>query len=509
MSSRSRSRFGWLVLVWAALGTHVPAGEKPAAEFSFHYDHILGTSLDIRLVAPSAADAQKAEQAILDEIERLRLVFSTYDPKSEISLLNRSSGPTAASAEMIEVLREYESWQRRSAGAFNGQLGELIRTWAAAEKAGAEPSAEKLARIVRTVNRPGWEIDAANHTVTRITDQPLDLNSIGKGSIIQKSAAAARAKVPALQGLLLNIGGDMLASGVDGDGKSWAVGVQDPFRPEDNAPVVAAFSLNGRAIATSGGYQRYYTINGRRYSHIFDPRTGRPAEDVASSTVIARDNVTANALATTLCVLSPEDGLHLVAATPGAECLLITADGRQLRSPGVKRWEIPLVPVAVKAMPGEDAKGDTWPADYRVSFSIELPKPTEGRKIRRPYVAIWVEGDNGKPVRSIVVWGDQPKYQRDLSVWWGKIDRTDRAMLKAVTRSTRAPGKYEVVWDGKDDRGKPVPQGTYTVRVEVHREHGKHVTQTGKLECRTEGAKITLEKNAETEATIVEYGKKK
>src|SRR5262249_6862212 len=349
----------------------------------------------------------------------------------------------------------------------------------------------------------------ANQSVTRLTDQPLNLNSIGKGYIIQKAATAARSKVPALQGLLLNIGGDMLAWGTDGHGNGWAGGGQDPVRPEGDAPGVPGVRLNDRAIATSGGYQRFYTINGRRYSHIFDPRTGRPADGVASSTVIARDNITANALATTLCVLSPAEGLRLVAATPRAECLLITADGRQLRSPGVKDWEIPLLPVAVKAMPGEDAKGDPWPADYRVSFSIELPRPTEGRKIRRPYVAIWVEGDNGKPVRSIVVWGDQPKYQRDLSAWWGKIDRTDRAMLKAVTRSTRAPGKYEVVWDGKDDRGKPVPQGTYTVRVEVHREHGKHVTQTGKLECGAEGAKITLEKNAETEATVVEYGKKK
>src|SRR5262249_25826172 len=162
-------------------------------------------------------------------------------------------------------------------------------------KAGDEPSAETLSGIVRTVNRPGWEIDQANQSVTRLTDQPLNLNSIGKGYIIQKAATAARSKVPALQGLLLNIGGDMRAWGTDGQGNGWAVGVQDPFRPEGNAPVVAAFRLNDRAIATSGGYQRFYTINGRRYSHIFDPRTGRPVESVASSTVIARDNVTANA----------------------------------------------------------------------------------------------------------------------------------------------------------------------------------------------------------------------
>jgi thiamine biosynthesis lipoprotein len=317
--------------------------------------------------------------------------------------------------------------------------------------------------------------------------------------------------VPALKGLLLNIGGDMISWGSDTHGPGWTIGVQDPFRPEANAPVIASFRLIDKAIATSGGYQRFYTIDGKRHSHIFDPRTGQSATGVASSTVIASDDVTANAMATTLCVLSPEEGLRLVAATPGTECLLVTADGKQLRSAGLKGLEIPLpvVPVAAKEPRPDGANADEWPEDYQVTFKIELPTPTTGGKIRRPYVAVWIEGGDGKPLRSISVWGDQPKYQRDLSVWYGKIDRNDRTMLKAVTRATRAPGKYEVVWDGKDDKGNAVPQGTYTVKVEVHREHGKHVTQTGKLECKGDGAKVTLAKNAETEATVVEYGKKK
>ena len=115
-----RPQLSMALAVLIACAGFAHAGEKkPAAEFSFHHDHVLGTSLDVWLVAPSAADAEKAEQAILEEIERLRLVFSTFDPKSEISLLNRSAGPTPASMEMIEVLREYEVAQRRSSGAFH------------------------------------------------------------------------------------------------------------------------------------------------------------------------------------------------------------------------------------------------------------------------------------------------------------------------------------------------------------------------------------------------------
>ena len=84
----------------------------------------------------------------------------------------------------------------------------------------------------------------------------------------------------------------------------------------------------------------------------------------------------------------------------------------------------------------------------------------------------------------------------------------NRALVKAVTRATRAPGKYTIAWDGKDNAGKALPQGTYTIRVEVHREHGKHLYQTGKIVCGADPAKITLEKNAETEPTVVEYAKK-
>ena len=117
----------------------------------------------------------------------------------------------------------------------------------------------------------------------------------------------------------------------------WTVGVQDPHHPEDNAPAIARCCLHDHAIATSGGYERFYTIDGKRHSHIFDPRTGRSADGAASATVIADDNVTANALATTLCVLTPVEGLRLAAATPGVECLLVTKDGKQFRSAGFGR----------------------------------------------------------------------------------------------------------------------------------------------------------------------------
>jgi thiamine biosynthesis lipoprotein ApbE len=480
-------------------------------EFSFHHDHVLGTSLDVWVAAPAEAAAEAAESVILDEIERLRRVFSTYDPTSELSVLNRSSGSLAASPDLRAVLREYEAWQRRSAGACNAQVGALVRLWAEAEQADTLPNARMLAEVARRIAEPGWVVDDVGGTVTRLSDQPLNLNSVAKGYVIRRAVAAARSSVPAVRGLLVNLGGDLCAwSRPEERPAVWLIGVQDPFRSEENAPPLTAIRLRDAAVATSGGYQRSYRVAGGRYSHLLDPRTGQPADAVASATVVAADSVTANVLATTLCILGPEGGLRLVAATPGAECLIVAASGERLRSTGFAVLEVPGFDDSGAKKDGGDkpekAKDEAWPADHQVTIALELPTPP-GRA-RRPYVAIWVEDANGKAVRTIAVWGNSPRWITELSGWW-KLARDDKDLVKAVTRATRAPGKYDVVWDGKDDKGNPLPQGTYSIRVEVHREHGKHVTQTGKIACGTEAAKVTLDKNAETGETVVEYGKKK
>jgi FAD:protein FMN transferase len=489
--------FTLLGLTWCLLvGAPSPAASPPRlVEYHFHQENVLGTSLDLIVLAPRDADAEAAEQTVLDEIERLRQVLSTYDEASEISRLNRSSGPVSCSAELVEVLRDYDLWHQRSGGAFNGQLGKLVRTWKQAETTGAEPAAATLTSIVEQVNRPGWRIEG--RLVTRLTEQPLNVNAIGKGYILGKASAAARAKVPSVRGLLVNIGGDLLVWRDDPGG--WLVGIADPARHEENAAPLARLRLHDAAVATSAAYERFYTIGGRRYSHIFDPRTGRPAEGVASATVVASHNVTANALATTLCVLSPEEGLKLVGRTPGAECLLVTADGRQLRSPGLKRFE------AAGPLSRRAEADNGWPKGNRVSITLTLLTPRTGKKIRRPYVAVWIEDAAGKPIRTLTVWGNSRKYQKDLSYWW-KFARDDRDLVRAVSRATRPAGRYQLTWDGTDDKGQPVAQGTYTVVVEVHREYGRHVKQVGKIQCGTEKASVTLDKNAETDDTTVEYG---
>jgi len=472
-----------------ALGVGLPGATTPAADLaSFHFDHVLGTSLDVWCTGNPAA----VERVVLAEIERLRRIFSTYDPDSELSRLNRAAGPVVVSAELADVLAEYRAWHRPTGGACSAELGDLVRLWRQAGRDGVAPAAAAVARLAPGSGRPGWDLGAARRVVTR-GERELDLNAVAKGFILERAARAVRQACPGVTDLLVNLGGDLRGFG------RWRVGVQDPRDPAENARPLTAVRLADAAVATSGGYQRYHDVAGRRLSHLLDPRTGRPAGHVASATVVAPTSTLANALATTLCVLSPAEGLRLVGTVPGATCLIVTADGRLLRGAGFADLEEP-----VAARTDEPA---AWPEGRQVTIALTLPTPTTGRAIRRPYVAVWIEDADGKAVRTLAVWGNSSKWINTLTAWW-KIGRADAELVKAVSRATRAPGKYELVWDGKDDKGNALPQGTYTVKVEVHREHGKHLQQSGKIDCKGEDATATLEKNDETAATVVQYQKK-
>src|SRR5262249_16995221 len=143
-----------------------------------------------------------------------------------------------------------------------------------------------------------------------------------------------------------------------------------------------------------------------------------------------------------------------------------------------------------------------WPKGYQVNVTVVLPNLGATKKYRRPYVAVWIENDSGKPVRTLSVWGNNPRYQQDLTYWW-KFAKGDRQLILTTTRATRPPGQYQLVWDGTDQEGEPVQQGKYKVVIEVHREHGKHVRQMGDIQCGAEKTRITLAKTAESdEATV-------
>jgi thiamine biosynthesis lipoprotein ApbE len=440
------------------------------AAYTFGRDNILGTSLDLTFTAPSAADAEKAESAVLAEVERLRRIISNYDDSSDVSRLASTGHIDRASPDLIAVLDQYAYWNVRSDHAYSPRVGALTQLWKEAAINGRVPADSALAEAVRAATELGWRVDRSSRAVVSTVNERLDLSSLGKGYIIDHAMKAAMKQVPSIAGGIVNIGGDIHVWGrsSSADGR-WRIGIVDPRAHADNAAPLATLRLTDAAVSTSGSYLRGFDVGGRHYSHIIDPRTGQPSSDVIGVTVIAHDNATANALATTLSVVGPDEGLRLIESTPGAEALLTMADGSIRRSRGFAAYEEERAPESVIRRGVNHA-------------TLSLDITPNQRVRRRPYVAVWITNASGAHVRTLAMWGDRSKYQRDLSKWWGLAGR-DNSIVDAVTRATRNAGKYELEWDGLDQRGTAVPAGMYTFWVEAAYQNGPHSVRSATVVC--------------------------
>ncbi len=430
------------------------AGVRSPLAYDFHHDNVMGTSLDLTVFADSEDQARSAEVAALKEIERLESILSTYKPGTEISRLNASTVATACSPDLFALMELYQRWSQASGGALS-----------------ATPK-----------HGDGIVLDRATRKVTRTANATINVDALGKAYVLDRAAAAALGQ-SGVSHLMLNIGGDIVFTQAP---REWIAGIANPTRPHENAWPLTRLALNRGAIAASGSYARG--------AHIIDARGGTPALTGQSATAIAPDSVTANALATTLCILAPEDGIALVDATPDAEAL-ITTPSVQFRSARFAAFERPVFR-AVQA-------ASKWTPGFEVSINVTLKSPDGGRGFRRPYVAIWAENANGHTVKTIALWVSKPRWIRDLDHWYHSNQDTN---WNAVARATRAPGKYRVVWDGLDDNGKAVPSGSYKIFVESNREHGNYALENATIECGSKKSSATTRDNSEFEAVSIEFG---
>jgi thiamine biosynthesis lipoprotein len=487
------------------------AGDALSSPATYHELNVLGTSLDLLVNAPSRQEADRTRVFVLEEVERLRRTLSTYDPGADLARVNASTEPVEVAPEVVQVLELYEQWRQATGGRISAGTGSLTARWKEAQVSGRVPSAAELERLLP--REPLWRIDAAARTVQRLTRLQLNIDSLGKGFIVSQAAHAALRRFPSVKGLLLNIGGDITALGSAEPGRSvrWTVPIADPRDPADNGPPIALIRFSDLAIATSGASARALAVGDRRFSHIIDPQTGVPAElsalkkrQVLAATVIAPDNLAANALAATLCLLSIDEGLALIDKTPGTGCLLALADGSCIRSELFRHYEIARADAPLDQSTIASADAPRWPAGYSVSLPLQIT-PLEERTAERPYLAIWIEDSHRQHVKTLAVWGNEPRWLPSLTAWW-KFGKTRDPLLAAVTRATRPAGRYAFSWDGRDQSGLAVPTGTYTLWVETAFEHGGHVLRSAAIECRQQAASVELKASPHTQGTTITFG---
>lgn len=469
-----------------------------------HFENVLGTSLELKVIGGSAADAERSEQAALDEIGRLNKILSTWSAESEVS--RWAAGPrgraVAVSTELFEVLEAFDQWREATGGALNAAAETGTRLW----HRGAVPDKAQLRAAVAKMAEPQWTLDSAERTATRVGDAPIALNSFTKSYIASRAADRAMAAGgTAIRGVALNIGGDLVARG------DWQerVDIADPRADAENDSPAATIAVRDRVVATSGDYRRGVDIGGRHYSHIIDPRTALPAEAIISSTVVARDAVTAGALATAFSVLKPEESERVAKRAGDVEYLLIAANGARIASRGWGSMAFaPPPPAAPAPSPAADTAG-RFDTNYELIINFELAH-LDGFA-RRPYVAVWIEDADKFPVRTLALWYQKPRWLPDLRAW----TRDDRMrsmaegsdITSSVSSATRPAGKYTLKWDGKDNSGKLVKAGKYTVLIEAAREHGTYQLMRQEVDFTGTPKQFALTGNTEVSSASLDYRK--
>lgn len=468
--------------------------------FLAQYENVLGTSFEMKVFTPFSKKAKDAEKVALNEIDRLSKILSGYDPNSEFSLwMQTQNKAVKVSAELIEVLNLFDTWTAKTHGAINPAFQSMSQLWKDAAKHQLLPTTIAIQNTVQVANQQHWLIDQKNATVTHLTSSPLLLNTFVKSYIIDRATQKALSET-GVQGIVMNIGGDIRVAGNVNE----TVEITNPRATAINDTPLDRVSLQEHFIATSGNYRRGFQINDKWYSHIIDPRTGLPVDHVISATVIAKNATDAGALATAFNILSVSESIALAKQIPDVAYLIITKEGMRIQSNNwhslEKNEDGVLLPVI---------KADQWDPTYELLVNLELAK-FEGRS-HRPFVAIWVEDKEKMPVRTLTVWYNKPRWLHDLRAWYSanySKYNAESGTIASISSATRSAGQYAIKWDGKDDQGQLVKTGTYTIKIEVAREHGTYQLMTQEIKVNNKAQQFDLGANTEVVAASIVLKKK-
>jgi thiamine biosynthesis lipoprotein len=289
----------------------------------------MGTSVSARATAADEETARRAVEAAFEAIAQAERVASFYDPASELMALNGAAaeGPREASPELYELVALAREVAAATDGYFDPTVAPLVEAYGIKGGAPRWPDDEELAGVMDRVGYEGVKLNPEKRTVTFARPgMVLDLSGIAKGWAVDR-AAAAMADAGAQAGIV-EAGGEVVCfGGGPGKGEPWKVGVQDP----DGGGLYATFEVGAGSCATSGGYAQRFEAEGHKFSHLFDPRTGRPAEGAAGVTVVARTCAEADAWATALAVMPAGESGRLVKRAPGVSCLILRREGKALR----------------------------------------------------------------------------------------------------------------------------------------------------------------------------------
>ena len=303
----------------------------------------MGTIVSVSLCETDRGRQEALFEQVVRRVGRIEEILSAHMPDSELSRLNRLplGQNMRVSCELWDAVNAGKEWNGKTRGAFDITAGPLIQLWKTAGKVQKAPNETEIAAVLNKMGVDKLVLDKNARTVMKTAGVSIDLGGLGKGFAADDIAHLLKERGAA--SALVAMSGDIRALGRRPDGRPWRVGIQDPRHPDELGPIVTVVEVSDMAVSTSGNYRRFVEIDGKHYSHIVDPRTGRTAQNVPSVSVIGPDALTTDILGTALSVLGVDDGLKRVESMPGIEALFMEVDDSDelvlTRSSGFARYE--------------------------------------------------------------------------------------------------------------------------------------------------------------------------
>lgn len=293
----------------------------------------MGSRFDLTISAQDSVSAEKFIDESIAEISRIEDLISEWRPNTEVSLINQNAGvkPVPVSKEVFELTRRALYFSQISNGAFDISVASGDKIWKFDGSMTTLPSEEVVRRSVERIGYQHIILDQEKQTIfLKLAGMKIGFGSIGKGYAADKTRELMISK--GVTSGIINASGDMSAWGKQPDGQPWTVGITNPI---NRNKVFAVLPLES-SVVTSGNYEKFAIIDGKRYAHIINPKTGYPATGVSSVTVFGDSAATANGFSTAIMVMGKDAGLELINRFPEFRCIIVSDKGEVFGSDNVQ-----------------------------------------------------------------------------------------------------------------------------------------------------------------------------
>ncbi|NHQ65760.1 FAD:protein FMN transferase [Elizabethkingia miricola] len=291
---------------------------------------LMGSRFQITLVDKDSISAERNIDKAIAEITRIENLISEWRPETQISQVNQNAGikPIKVDKEVFDLTKKGLYFSKLTDGAFDISIVAMDKIWKFDDSMNELPSEQAIKESVRNVGYQNIILDSTNSTIfLKNPGMKIGFGSIGKGYAADKTRDLMKSM--GVKAGIIDASGDISTWGNQPDGKPWAIGINNPFNDHKMAAILY-FKEN--AVTTSGSYEKYAEIHGKRYSHIMNPKTGYPSTGLTSVTITGPNATMANGFSTSVMVLGEKDGLKLLKPFPEYHYLLITDKGKIIKN---------------------------------------------------------------------------------------------------------------------------------------------------------------------------------